>query len=119
MNNLMVRLLFKQQKFITQTKGITTSNIIKTKITNQQDVTSNLSQSQKRLLERLKKKRVDEVFEDKQLRTTQNRIGILITVFVVTIYAYSMYAVKQETFLDDFDEPAMPNPPDVPTKKIK
>lgn len=37
----------------------------------------------------------------------KNRItGAAIGATVVGIYLYSMYAVQQETFLDDFNEPA-------------
>ncbi|XP_044765411.1 cytochrome c oxidase assembly factor 3, mitochondrial [Coccinella septempunctata] len=37
----------------------------------------------------------------------KNRItGALLGAAVLGIYGYSIYAVKQETFLDDFDEPA-------------
>ncbi|XP_077864437.1 cytochrome c oxidase assembly factor 3, mitochondrial-like [Saccoglossus kowalevskii] len=35
-------------------------------------------------------------------------VGCAIAVGVVGVYAYSMLAVKQETFLDDFDSPAAP-----------
>lgn len=37
----------------------------------------------------------------------KNRItGAILGATVLGIYAYSMFAVKQETFLDDFEEPA-------------
>ena len=44
-------------------------------------------------------------------------IGVCFTV-AITIYGYTMYAIKQERFLDDFD---MPDPlsEDVRAKKIK
>ncbi|KAM3960744.1 coiled-coil domain containing 56 [Aphomia sociella] len=42
-----------------------------------------------------------------QLIAKRNRItGLAIGAGVVSIYLYSIFAVKQETFLDDFNEPA-------------
>lgn len=40
------------------------------------------------------------------LRKKNTLTGALLGAAVLGIYTYSMYAVKQETFLDDFDEPA-------------
>lgn len=33
-------------------------------------------------------------------------LGLALGFSVLSIYGYSMYAVKQEKFLDDFEEPA-------------
>lgn len=41
-----------------------------------------------------------------QLIAKKNRItGLSIGLGVLGVYAYSIFAVKQETFLDDFNEP--------------
>jgi len=41
----------------------------------------------------------------RKLRQRNLMTGFLVATGVFSIYAYSMYAVKQEKFLDDFDEP--------------
>lgn len=41
----------------------------------------------------------------KRLRRNNLITGLTLGAGVLSIYAYSMLAVKQETFLDDFDEP--------------
>lgn len=53
-------------------------------------------------VERVNFERVEKLRRVKR----NNRItGCLLGVVAVSIYGYSMYAVKQETFLDDFEEP--------------
>ena len=37
-----------------------------------------------------------------------NRLGGFLFTFVLAVYFYSMYAVKQEKFLDDFKMPNQP-----------
>ncbi|XP_078048763.1 cytochrome c oxidase assembly factor 3, mitochondrial-like [Augochlora pura] len=41
----------------------------------------------------------------RELRWKTSLLGISLALGVVGIYAYTIKAVKQETFLDDFDEP--------------
>lgn len=38
-------------------------------------------------------------------RKANNRLAIALTLGVIGIYAYTMFSVKQEKFLDDFNEP--------------
>lgn len=56
-----------------------------------------------RIIEQKNRERVKKL----QLIAKKNRLtGLSIGLGVLGVYAYSIYAVKQETFLDDFNEPA-------------
>lgn len=39
------------------------------------------------------------------IKKKNNLLGSVLALTCVSIYAYSIFKVKQETFLDDFDEP--------------
>lgn len=55
-----------------------------------------------RIIEQKNKERVQKL----QLIAKKNRLtGITIGAGVIGVYLYSIFAVKQETFLDDFNEP--------------
>ncbi|KAG7296294.1 hypothetical protein JYU34_021424 [Plutella xylostella] len=55
-----------------------------------------------KIIEQMNAERVKKL----QSLTRRNRItGAAIGAGVVSIYLYSIFAVKQETFLDDFNEP--------------
>lgn len=41
----------------------------------------------------------------KKVRSNNRLMGSCLTAFALAIYGYTIYAVKQEKFLDDFDEP--------------
>lgn len=50
-----------------------------------------------------------EDFEKKQKTKKHYRlVGIGLTLFVLSVYGYTMFAVSQEKFLDDFDIPEPP-----------
>ncbi|KAI5644162.1 coiled-coil domain-containing protein 56 domain-containing protein [Phthorimaea operculella] len=56
-----------------------------------------------KLIEQKNRERVQKL----QVQAKRNRlIGLSIGAGVFSIYLYSIFAVKQETFLDDFNEPA-------------
>lgn len=40
-----------------------------------------------------------------RMRTNARYTGLLLGAITLSIYGYSIYSIKQETFLDDFDEP--------------
>lgn len=42
--------------------------------------------------------------------------GLALTTIVLSIYFYTMYAISQEKFLDDFIVPEPPNPPEKSTR---
>lgn len=56
-----------------------------------------------REIERINQERVQKL---KNLRKRNLITAGLITVGIFSIYGYSMLAVRQESFLDDFEEPA-------------
>lgn len=56
-----------------------------------------------KIIEQKNRERVQKL----QTISKKNRVtGIAIGAGVFSIYLYSIFAVKQETFLDDFNEPA-------------
>lgn len=54
----------------------------------------------------IEQKNLERVKKLELIRKRNRLTGAAIGVSVFSIYLYSMYAVKQETFLDDFNEPA-------------
>lgn len=63
-------------------------------------------------LDAMNKKRLESV----QRRKKFGRIaGISLTLFALSVYFYTMYAIQQEKFLDDF---TVPEPPDPAVKKF-
>lgn len=56
-------------------------------------------------IKEIERQNLTRVAKLKQVRRRNIITGSLLGVGVIAIYAYSMYAVKQETFLDDFEEP--------------
>jgi hypothetical protein len=63
----------------------------------------------------LNKKRFEKVMKTKKYGRI---IGITLGTFVLTVYFYTMFAIKQEKFLDDFDLPD-PVPEEKSSKSIK
>lgn len=55
-----------------------------------------------KLIEKENLKRVQKL---QNIRRKNNLTGLVLGGMVLSIYAYSMYATKQEKFLDDFNEP--------------
>lgn len=53
----------------------------------------------------IEKQNLQRVKKLQTIRKRNNITGISLGAFVISIYFYSMYAVKQERFLDDFNEP--------------
>lgn len=75
-----------------------------------------LPKAQQMYIKRMIEKNNERYAKEKKLRTHYRiSAGVLFSV-VFSIYFYSMYAVKQESFLDNFDVPA---PPDPATKDFK
>lgn len=54
----------------------------------------------------IEQKNLERVQKLQQINRRNRITGLAIGAGVLSIYAYSILAVKQETFLDDFDEPA-------------
>lgn len=53
----------------------------------------------------VEKQNLERVEKLKRLRRNNIITGSLVGLGVVSIYLYSIFAVKQERFLDDFEEP--------------
>lgn len=54
----------------------------------------------------VEKQNLERAEKLKKLRSRNLRVAGVLAAGVLGIYSYSILAVKQETFLDDFDEPA-------------
>lgn len=67
---------------------------------------SKLKQSDIEFIRQIEKQNYERVQKLKRIRRNNVITGCLLGLGVTSIYLYSMWAVKQENFLDDFDEPA-------------
>jgi len=75
---------------------------------------SSLPKAQQMYIKKVIEKNNERYEREQQLRKHYRiSAGVLFTI-VFSIYFYSMYAVKQEKFLDDFD---VPTPPDAKNLK--
>ena len=75
-----------------------------------------LSPDQKIYINKLMEKNTERFTAMKRLRRHYNITGLILTTFVLSIYTYTLYSIKQEKFLDDFD---VPEPPDPAVKSFK
>jgi len=57
-----------------------------------------------KIIEKQNLKRVEQL---RKTRKSNVITGLALSAGVLSIYAYSLLAVKQETFLDDFEEPKL------------
>lgn len=92
------------------TKSAATKPPDSTKVAINQQHAKKLAALQNAYMDKLNQKTMDKHFKEKRLKKHHRITGALLFVFVVSIYFYSMYAVKQETFLEDFELPTPPNP---------
>lgn len=69
-----------------------------------QDVTK-LKPTELEFIREIERQNLERVAKLKRVRRNNIITGSLLGIGVLAIYGYSMYAVKQETFLDDFEEP--------------
>jgi len=75
-----------------------------------------LPQAQQLYIKKIIEKNNERYEKENKLRTHYRISATVLFGIVFSIYFYSMYAVKQEKFLDDFD---MPTPPDPAVKDFK
>jgi hypothetical protein len=47
--------------------------------------------------------------KEKKLLKHYRITGAILISIALSVYAYTMYAIRQEKFLDDFDEPELPD----------
>lgn len=65
-----------------------------------------ISKSMAEYMKIVEKQNLERVQKLKKLRRTNIITGLAIGAAVLGIYGYTMFSVKQESFLDDFEEPA-------------
>lgn len=66
---------------------------------------SKLKETELEYIKKIEAQNLERVAKLKLLRRNNLITGSLLGIGVLAIYGYSMFAVKQETFLDDFEEP--------------
>ena len=59
---------------------------------------------------KLNAKKLDEYQKVQKVKTYNRLVGALLATFVLGVYGYTMFAISQEKFLDDFDVPEPPDP---------
>ena len=91
-----------------------TSNRLR-KIDIEKDLDS-LPKAQQMYIKKMIEKNNERYEKEKNVRTHYRISAAVLFTLVFSIYFYSMYAVKQEKFLDDFEAPV---PPDPTVKNLK
>jgi len=66
---------------------------------------SKLSSSDREFIQRLNRENLERVAKLKRVRRNNSITGVLLGTIALSIYGYTIYAVRQETFLDDFEVP--------------
>lgn len=64
-----------------------------------------LTNIEKEYMQRVHQKNLDRVQKFTKTRNKNRFLGLGLGVGVVSIYSYTLWAIKQEKFLDDFEEP--------------
>ncbi|OWA49875.1 hypothetical protein BV898_14412 [Hypsibius exemplaris] len=68
-------------------------------------ISPHLAQIQSDMMRKADRWNRERVLELKKIRSKNIVTGLLIGSTVLAIYAYTIRAIRQETFLDDLDEP--------------
>jgi hypothetical protein len=69
-----------------------------------------LSKVEQMYIEKLNKRNTERFEKEKRLRKHYRIVGTFLFGFVLSVYFYTMYAISQEKFLDDFEVPSPPDP---------
>jgi hypothetical protein len=77
---------------------------------------SKLSPIQQMYIRKLSEINSERYARERKLKKHKRIIGVILCAFVLSVYFYTMLAIKQEKFLDDFDVPEPPNPPELNPK---
>ncbi|XP_012261481.2 cytochrome c oxidase assembly factor 3, mitochondrial [Athalia rosae] len=64
-----------------------------------------LTAVEKELIRNIEKLNIERVAKLNKVRRNNKITGLILGAGVLGIYGYTMHAIRQETFLDDFDEP--------------
>ena len=78
-----------------------------------------LTKLQEMYAEKLNAKNSERYLKEKRLKTHYRITGAILISIALSIYAYTMLAIRQEKFLDDFDEPVMPESVSNTSKTVK
>lgn len=68
-----------------------------------------LTSLQKEYMQRIHEQNKDRVQKWSKIRRNNRFLGVSLSIGVISIYSYTMWAIKQESFLDDFNEPEKVN----------
>jgi hypothetical protein len=75
-----------------------------------------LSQIEQMYMNKIKERNDERYLKEKKVKLHYRVTGSLLVLFVLSVYFYTMFAIRQEKFLDDFD---VPEPPDQAVKTFK
>lgn len=75
-----------------------------------------LSQIEQMYMNKIKERNDERYLKEKKVKIHYRVTGSLLVLFVLSVYFYTMFAIRQEKFLDDFD---VPEPPDQTVKTFK
>lgn len=67
--------------------------------------TGKLSSTDIIYMKRMEEQNLERALKVQAYRKKNNRTALLLAISVIGIYAYTIYSVKQEKFLDDFKMP--------------
>jgi cytochrome c oxidase assembly factor 3 len=71
---------------------------------------SNMSNIEQMYMKKLQEKNAERYAKERVLRRRYNITGVALSLFVFSVYFYTMFSIKQEKFLDDFEVPEPPDP---------
>jgi len=71
---------------------------------------NNISNIEQMYMKKLQEKNAERYAKEKVLRRRYNITGSALALFVFGVYFYTMFSIKQEKFLDDFEVPEPPDP---------
>ncbi len=75
-----------------------------------------LSQIEQIYMNKINERNQERYLKEKKIKLHYRVTATLLVGFVLSVYFYSMFAIRQEKFLDDFD---VPEPPDPAVKTFK
>ena len=99
------------KNFQTQSKSSQTlNNPIKNPISLNEIDQKKLSPAMQMYANKINAKNVEEFNKMKKVKSYNRIVAGLLATFVLGVYGYTMFAISQEKFLDDFDVPEPPDP---------
>lgn len=68
-----------------------------------------LTNIEKEYMQRLQRQNIERIQKLNLTRRKNRIVGTVLGLGVISIYSYTIWAIKQESFLDDFNEPEKVN----------